>query len=61
MAKGAINQLTNKLACEWVRDGIQKNSVALWYIKTSLLEGAVLNWLLQESSATLVAARIEAK
>lgn len=36
--KGAINQLTKNLACEWARDNIQCNSVAPWYIRTSLVE-----------------------
>lgn len=36
--KGAINQLTRNLACEWAKDGIRTNSVAPWYIKTSLVE-----------------------
>ncbi|KAL0670764.1 hypothetical protein Bca4012_033468 [Brassica carinata] len=28
LAKGALNQLAKKLACEWARDGIRTNSVA---------------------------------
>lgn len=36
--KGAMNQLTRNLACEWAKDGIRVNSVAPWYIKTSLSE-----------------------
>lgn len=36
--KGAINQLTKNLACEWAKDNIRTNSVAPWYIKTSLVE-----------------------
>ncbi|KAG7530523.1 NAD(P)-binding domain superfamily [Arabidopsis thaliana x Arabidopsis arenosa] len=35
--KGALNQLTRNLACEWARDNIRTNCVAPWYIKTSLL------------------------
>ncbi|VAH89238.1 unnamed protein product [Triticum turgidum subsp. durum] len=37
MTKGAINQLTKNLACEWAKDGIRTNSVAPWYITTSLV------------------------
>ncbi|WZZ24698.1 hypothetical protein YC2023_008099 [Brassica napus] len=36
--KGALNQLTMNLACEWTWDNIRTNCVALWYIKTSLVE-----------------------
>ncbi|WOL01993.1 tropinone reductase [Canna indica] len=36
--KGAINQITKNLACEWAKDNIRINSVAPWYIKTSLVE-----------------------
>ncbi|XP_066353515.1 tropinone reductase homolog At5g06060-like isoform X4 [Miscanthus floridulus] len=38
MTKGAINQLTKNLACEWAKDNIRANSVAPWYITTSLTE-----------------------
>lgn len=37
-SKGAINQITKNLACEWAKDSIRTNSVAPWYIKTSLVE-----------------------
>uniref|UniRef100_A0A7N0T6H7 Uncharacterized protein n=1 Tax=Kalanchoe fedtschenkoi TaxID=63787 RepID=A0A7N0T6H7_KALFE len=36
--KGAINQLARNLACEWAIDNIRVNSVAPWYIRTSLVE-----------------------
>ncbi|KAM3373798.1 Senescence-associated protein 13 [Capsicum baccatum] len=36
--KGAMNQLTRNLACEWAKDGIRVNCVAPWYIKTPLVE-----------------------
>ncbi|CAN6866672.1 unnamed protein product [Brassica oleracea var. botrytis] len=36
--KGALNQLTRNLACEWAGDNIRTNSVAPWYIKTSLVQ-----------------------
>ena len=28
--KGAMNQLTKNLACEWAKDGIRCNTVAPW-------------------------------
>ncbi|CAN4116054.1 unnamed protein product [Withania somnifera] len=37
-AKGAMNQLTRSLACEWAKDNIRVNAVAPWVIKTSLIE-----------------------
>ncbi|PIA60464.1 hypothetical protein AQUCO_00300163v1 [Aquilegia coerulea] len=37
-SKGAINQITKNLACEWAKDNIRSNCVAPWYIKTSLVE-----------------------
>ncbi|VFQ80394.1 unnamed protein product [Cuscuta campestris] len=37
-SKGAINQLTKNLACEWAKDNIRVNCVAPWYIKTSLVD-----------------------
>ncbi|CAG7891259.1 hypothetical protein HID58_045024 [Brassica napus] len=36
--KGALNQLTRNLACEWAGDNIRTNCVAPWYIKTSLVK-----------------------
>ncbi|XP_050210968.1 tropinone reductase homolog At5g06060-like [Mercurialis annua] len=36
--KGAINQLTKNLACEWAKDNIRTNAVAPWYIRTSMVE-----------------------
>nr|XP_009603002.1 tropinone reductase homolog At5g06060-like isoform X1 [Nicotiana tomentosiformis] len=36
--KGAMNQLTRNLACEWANDSIRVNGVAPWYIRTSLVE-----------------------
>ncbi|KAF7808551.1 senescence-associated protein 13-like [Senna tora] len=37
-AKGAINQLTKNLACEWAKDNIRTNCVAPGIIKTPLAE-----------------------
>eukprot|EP00178_Gracilaria_changii_P018715 TRINITY_DN53714_c0_g1_i1.p1 TRINITY_DN53714_c0_g1~~TRINITY_DN53714_c0_g1_i1.p1 ORF type:complete len:159 (-),score=11.01 TRINITY_DN53714_c0_g1_i1:27-470(-) len=39
--KGAINQLTKNFACEWAKDNIRTNSVAPWYIRTSLVEHVI--------------------
>ncbi|KAE8039130.1 hypothetical protein FH972_011572 [Carpinus fangiana] len=36
--KGAMNQLTRSLACEWAKDNIRTNCVAPWFIKTPLAE-----------------------
>ncbi|KAJ4842461.1 hypothetical protein Tsubulata_001815 [Turnera subulata] len=41
--KGAINQLTKNLACEWAQDNIRVNAVAPWYIKTSMVEQVLSN------------------
>ncbi|CAN6874729.1 unnamed protein product [Brassica oleracea] len=41
--KGALNQLTRNLACEWAGDNIRTNSVAPWYIKTSLVQPSLHN------------------
>ncbi|KAM0953361.1 putative oxidoreductase [Dioscorea sansibarensis] len=39
--KGAMNQLTKNLACEWAKDIIRTNCVAPWFIKTALTEKAI--------------------
>ncbi|CAI9113388.1 OLC1v1013981C1 [Oldenlandia corymbosa var. corymbosa] len=36
--KGAINQLTKNLACEWAQDNIRVNGVAPWFVRTPLVE-----------------------
>ncbi|KAG5616164.1 hypothetical protein H5410_015988 [Solanum commersonii] len=41
--KGAMNQLTRDLACEWAKDSIRVNGVAPWYIKTSSVEYVIKN------------------
>ncbi|PWA83173.1 Glucose/ribitol dehydrogenase [Artemisia annua] len=41
--KGAINQLTRNLACEWAKDNIRSNCVAPWVTKTSLVEDVTGN------------------
>ncbi|XP_060202009.1 tropinone reductase homolog isoform X1 [Lycium barbarum] len=37
-SKGAINQLTKNLACEWAKNKIRVNAVAPWIIRTPLIE-----------------------
>ncbi|GKV08053.1 hypothetical protein SLEP1_g19740 [Rubroshorea leprosula] len=41
--KGAINQLTKYLACEWAKDNIRSNAVAPWYIRTPMVEQVLSN------------------
>ncbi|KAK4855562.1 hypothetical protein QYF36_008524 [Acer negundo] len=38
VTKGAMNQLAKNLACEWARDNIRANSVAPYFVRTSLTE-----------------------
>ncbi|KAI7980055.1 hypothetical protein LOK49_Contig207G00004 [Camellia lanceoleosa] len=37
-SKGAMNQLTKNLACEWAKDNIRVNAIAPGLIKTSLVD-----------------------
>ncbi|KAL7248383.1 hypothetical protein ACSBR2_003159 [Camellia fascicularis] len=37
-AKGAINQLTRNLACEWAKNNIRTNTVAPWAVKTTIMK-----------------------
>ena len=46
LCAAAINQLTKNFACEWAKDNIRSNSVAPWYIKTSLVEHVISSNLL---------------
>nr|XP_043614840.1 tropinone reductase homolog At5g06060-like [Erigeron canadensis] len=41
--KGAMNQLTRNLACEWAKDNIRTNGVAPWITKTPLVEDLLNN------------------
>ncbi|KAI3690925.1 hypothetical protein L2E82_49141 [Cichorium intybus] len=36
-SKGAINQLTKNLACEWAKDNIRTNAVAPWGVRTTIM------------------------
>ncbi|CAK7342810.1 unnamed protein product [Dovyalis caffra] len=40
-SKGALNQITKGLACEWAKDKIRANAVAPWTIKTPLLDASL--------------------
>lgn len=42
-AKGALNQLTRNLACEWAKDNIRTNSIAPGFIKTSMVQSVLDN------------------
>nr|GLL24296.1 tropinone reductase 1-like [Ipomoea trifida] len=41
LTKGAINQLTRNLACEWAKDNIRVNAVAPSFIKTPLIDSVI--------------------
>ncbi|XP_015897144.2 tropinone reductase homolog [Ziziphus jujuba] len=43
-AKGAINQVTRSLACEWAKDNIRVNTVAPGRINTPLVENLISNF-----------------
>ncbi|XP_006649825.1 tropinone reductase homolog At5g06060-like [Oryza brachyantha] len=49
MTKGAMNQLTKNLACEWAKDNIRTNCVAPGYILTSLSAGILSNKEFEDS------------
>ncbi|PIA40439.1 hypothetical protein AQUCO_02500265v1 [Aquilegia coerulea] len=40
-SKGAMNQLTKTLACEWAKDNIRINTIAPGFIRTPLVEEAL--------------------
>ncbi|KAF5446856.1 hypothetical protein F2P56_032454 [Juglans regia] len=46
-SKGAVNQLTKSLACEWARDNIRSNCVAPWATRTPLVENDLKGKLLE--------------
>ncbi|KAI9152873.1 hypothetical protein LWI28_002365 [Acer negundo] len=41
--KGAMNQLTKNLACEWAKDNIRVNSIAPGFIRTPLIDAVEEN------------------
>ncbi|XP_057971005.1 tropinone reductase homolog isoform X1 [Malania oleifera] len=53
-SKGAMNQLTKNLTCEWAKDNIRVNAVAPWFIKTSLLDSFSQDPLAQEKMERLI-------
>ncbi|KAJ0962155.1 hypothetical protein J5N97_029983 [Dioscorea zingiberensis] len=53
-SKGAINQLTKNLACEWAKDKIRSNSVAPGPIKTPLIRPILENKELADREISLV-------
>ncbi|KAA8518941.1 hypothetical protein F0562_016285 [Nyssa sinensis] len=40
-SKGAMNQVTKNLACEWAKDDIRANTVAPWVTRTSLVDSII--------------------
>lgn len=50
VTKGAINQFTRSLACEWARDNIRTNCVAPGTIKTPMIEHVTSKALTRSSS-----------
>ncbi|KAJ9546424.1 hypothetical protein OSB04_018967 [Centaurea solstitialis] len=54
-SKGAINQLTKNLACEWAKDNIRTNAVAPWGVKTTISNNEKIDDKLMEVYASLMA------
>ncbi|KVH96434.1 tropinone reductase homolog [Cynara cardunculus var. scolymus] len=54
-SKGAINQLTKNLACEWAKDNIRTNAVAPWGVKTTISDKEKIDDKLIEAYAALMA------
>ncbi|CAN0926516.1 Tropinone reductase 1 [Linum grandiflorum] len=44
-SKGAMNQMTRSLACEWARDNIRVNAIAPGLIQTSMLKARNVNYI----------------
>ncbi|KAL2509590.1 Tropinone reductase-like protein [Forsythia ovata] len=53
-SKGAMNQVTKNLACEWVKDNIRVNSVAPGLINTSLVERLATSADQQENLKSMI-------
>lgn len=52
--KGAINQLTKNLACEWAKDNIRTNTVAPWATKTTITSPEVVESSIIDAYAELM-------
>lgn len=52
--KGAINQLTKNLACEWAKDNIRVNTVAPWAVRTTLVKEEELDQSLADKYPPLL-------
>ncbi|CAL5422609.1 unnamed protein product [Camellia sinensis] len=52
--KGAINQLTKNLACEWAKDNIRTNTVAPWATKTTITSPEVVESSIVDAYAELM-------
>ncbi|KAL9426201.1 hypothetical protein AB3S75_033055 [Citrus x aurantiifolia] len=53
-SKGAMNQLTKNLACEWAKDKIRVNSVAPWIIRTPLVDNFEIDSTFLEQANRLI-------
>ncbi|KAL4188682.1 hypothetical protein AMTRI_Chr08g203300 [Amborella trichopoda] len=42
-SKGALNQITKNLACDWAKDNICTNSVSPWFVRTQLVKKLLTN------------------
>ncbi|KAL0404691.1 UNVERIFIED_CONTAM: Tropinone reductase 1 [Sesamum radiatum] len=54
-SKGAINQLTKNLACEWAKDNIRVNTVAPFAVKTTIMKSENVDKSIQIMYAPLLA------
>ncbi|CAI9291969.1 unnamed protein product [Lactuca saligna] len=54
-SKGAINQLTKNLACEWAKDNIRTNTVAPWGVRTTIMNFEKVDDKIIEAYAPLMA------
>ncbi|XP_071702059.1 tropinone reductase homolog At5g06060-like [Rutidosis leptorrhynchoides] len=54
-AKGAINQLTKNLACEWAKDNIRTNCVAPWGVRTTINSSATIDEKIMAAYGQLMA------
>ncbi|KAI3821789.1 hypothetical protein L1987_09361 [Smallanthus sonchifolius] len=54
-SKGAINQLTKNLACEWAKDNIRTNAVAPWGVRTTIQSTEKVDDKIMEAYGALMA------